>query len=67
MKETITVKEMSCGGCKVSIEEAVRGLLGVISAEANVERAELALEFDENKVTLADIREAVEKAGFETD
>ena len=67
MKETITVKEMTCGGCKASVEEAVKRLLGVISASANVERAELVLEFDETKVTLADIREAVEKAGFETD
>jgi copper chaperone CopZ len=64
MKITIKVTGMSCGGCKHGAETAVKRIPGVISAEASLERAELAAEFDEKKASLPDIRAAIEKAGF---
>ena len=67
MKVKLTVKNMDCGGCLDLVEEAVRKLLGVISAKVDMKTSEISLEYDESKVSLSDIREAIEKTGFETD
>jgi len=66
MKVKLTVKNMDCGGCLDLVEEAVRKLLGVISAKVDLKTSEISLEYDESKVSLSDIREAIEKTGFET-
>jgi len=67
MKATIKVKGMTCGGCKLSVENAVRKVAGIVSAEADLQKAELNVEFDEKTSALADVRAAVAKAGFGTD
>jgi len=67
MKVKLTVKNMDCGGCLDLVEEAVRKLVGVISAKVDLKTSEISLEYDESKVSLSDIREAIEKTGFETD
>ena len=67
MKVKLTVKNMDCGGCLDLGEEAVRKLVGVISAKVDLKTSEISLEYDESKVSLSDIREAIEKTGFETD
>lgn len=67
MKATIKVKGMTCGGCKQSVENAVRKVTGVVSAEADLQKAELNVEFDENTSALAEVRAAVVKAGFVTE
>ena len=67
MKIIIKVKGMSCGGCKLGAETAVKKVPGVAWAEASLERAELAAEFDEKKAAPSDIRAAIEKAGFKTE
>ncbi len=66
MKVKLTVKNMDCGGCLDLVEEAVRKLVGVISAKVDLKTSEISLEYDESKVSLSDIREAIEKTGFET-
>ncbi|MBI4351355.1 MAG: heavy-metal-associated domain-containing protein [Elusimicrobia bacterium] len=66
MKVKLTVKAMDCGGCIDEVEEAVGKLLGVSSAIVNPKTSEISLEFDESKVSLSDIRETIEKTGFET-
>lgn len=66
MKVKLTVKYMDCGGCLEEVEEAVKNLLGVISAKVDLKTSEISLEYDESKVSLSDIREAIEKTGFET-
>lgn len=65
MKTVIKVKGMVCGGCKAGVENAVKKLPGIKSAEASLDKAELTVEFDETKAALADIKAAVVKAGFE--
>ncbi|OIO01712.1 MAG: hypothetical protein COX65_04620 [Elusimicrobia bacterium CG_4_10_14_0_2_um_filter_56_8] len=66
MKVKLTVKNMDCGGCLDLAEEAVRKLVGVISAKVDLKTSEISLEYDESKVSLSDLREAIEKTGFET-
>ena len=64
MKITIKVTGMSCAGCKLGAETAVKKVPGVVSAAASLEKAELTAEYDENKAAPAAIRAAIEKAGF---
>lgn len=67
MKTTIGVKGMHCAGCKAGVENAVKRLAGVISAEASLEKANLTVEFDEKKATLEAVKAAVARAGFKAD
>ena len=64
MKTMIKIKGMSCAGCRAGAENALKRVPGVISAEVSLERAEAAVEFDENKAALKDLKAAVAKAGF---
>ncbi len=67
MKNVIPVKGMSCGGCKAAVEKAVGRVPGVTSAQASLEKAELAVEYDEKKAALEDIKAAVREAGYTAD
>jgi len=64
MKTTINVKGMSCGGCRAAVENALKKVPGVLSAAVSLEKAEAAVEFDEKKTALKELRAAIEKAGF---
>jgi copper chaperone CopZ len=63
---TYRVNGMSCSHCKACVEKAVRVLDGVESAEADVSKKELRVEWhDEDDVDEAALKKAVEEAGFE--
>lgn len=61
MTATIDVDGMSCGGCEESVEEALRGVPGVIEAEADRERGIAKVEGDTDA---QDLVAAVEEAGY---
>lgn len=63
-KETITVEGMSCNHCKNAVEKAVKALPGVDAAEVNLAAKSLTVEFDTAKVSLTDIKKAVEEEGY---
>lgn len=63
-KQILTVEGMSCGHCKAAVEKAVRALPGVESAEVDLGAKKLTVEFDAGITTLAQIKEAVDDAGF---
>lgn len=60
---TLSVQGMSCGHCVQSVEKAVRGL----GASANVDLSggKVDVEFDETKVQLGAIKEAIEEQGYD--
>lgn len=60
---TLDVQGMSCGHCVKSVEGAVRSL----GAEAKVDlgSGKVDVEFDESKVQLAAIKEAIEEQGYD--
>ena len=60
----LNVTGMSCANCSASIEDALDGLDGVTSADANYATDEGAVEYDPDVVSLADIYDAVEAAGY---
>lgn len=64
MKTVIKIEGMTCGGCRAAVEGALRRAPGVLSAAVSLEKAEAAVEFDEKKTALAELRAAVERAGF---
>lgn len=63
---TIHVEGMTCGGCAVMIEEALKGTEGVREARVSYERGEAWVKYDDRKVTAARLREVINAAGFKT-
>ncbi|USL44390.1 copper chaperone CopZ [Priestia megaterium] len=64
-KVTLTVRGMSCGHCVKSIEGSVGELNGVQHVEVNLNEAKVTVEFDQNKVSLESIKEAIDDQGYE--
>ena len=62
---TIKVGGMSCGGCVKSITGVLTALDGVAKAEVSLEQARAVVEFDAAKVTLEQLKGAIEDAGFD--
>ena len=61
----IKVDGMSCNHCRQAVETAVKKITGVVVAEVNLAEKTLQVEYENEKVDMAMIRQAVEDAGFE--
>jgi copper chaperone len=65
MTETrFEVTGMSCGHCKAAVEGELNRLSGVKKANAEVDRGTVEVTYDEGKVTTADLKGAIEEAGY---
>ncbi|MEG6586545.1 copper chaperone CopZ [Dendrosporobacter sp. 1207_IL3150] len=64
-KQILKVEGMSCGHCKNAVEKAVGSLPGVAAAEVDLAAKQLTVEFDSSKLSLNQIKEAVEEQGFD--
>ena len=61
----IPVKGMTCSGCEFDVENAVRKLGdGIIQVKADYQKGEVYAKFAEEKVTIVEIVEAINKAGY---
>ncbi|MNL89291.1 Copper chaperone CopZ [compost metagenome] len=54
---------MSCGHCVSSVEKAVSGLGA--AAKVDLQSKKVAVEYDESKVSLNDIKAAIEDQGYD--
>lgn len=65
--ETSVVKVggMTCGGCVNSVTRVIQSIDGVQAAEVSLETAQAKVIFDPTRTTLAQIRVAIEDAGYE--
>lgn len=63
-RETFDVSGMTCGHCKAAVESELAKLDGVERPQADVEAGTVELDYDESRVTVSDIRAAVEEAGY---
>ena len=63
-KEKYTVGGMTCSACSAHVEKAVKKLDGMEKADVNLLANSLAVEYDENKLSAADIIAAVESGGY---
>jgi copper chaperone len=62
--KTLSVPDISCNHCKVSIEGAVRPLTGVEEVSVDIPARTVELSFDETAIDLDQIVAAIEEAGY---
>lgn len=63
--DNVKIAGMTCAACAKAVERAVKKLDGVAEANVNFSTEKLTVTYDDAKVTLPSIREAVTKAGYE--
>ena len=63
---TFQVSGMTCQGCARGLAKALKALPGVANAEVSLDAAEATVTFDPAHVSIAQLRAALEKAGYGT-
>ncbi|THF65822.1 heavy-metal-associated domain-containing protein [Pseudothauera nasutitermitis] len=63
---TIKVEGMSCGGCVRNVTGVLKALPGVEDAQVSLESASAQVRYDPARVEPAQLRAAVEGAGFDS-
>ena len=65
MKETnLKIEGMHCAGCSTRLEKVLNNLEGVEKAQVSLQEKKATIKYDENKISLESIKEAIEDAGF---
>lgn len=62
---TLNIDGMTCGGCVKSVTKVLNDLDGVRSATVSLENKNAQVEFDEGKIQIAQLVEAVGDAGYD--
>lgn len=60
----LTVGGMTCPHCPPAIEKALAGVAGVISAHVNLASKIAAIDYDANRVKIADLAKVIRTAGY---
>lgn len=63
-KVEIKVSGMACAGCSGAVEKALSRLGGVSSAKVDLAKKTAYVDYDSTKVSLQDLKKAVEGAGY---
>ena len=63
-KAVLTSIKISCGHCKMTVEKTGSALEGVDSITADPETKKIEVSYDENRITLEEIKKAIEAAGY---
>ena len=61
---TIKVEGMHCGGCASSVTKALKATEGVEDVQVSFEKGEAVVKYDDQKVTVAKLREVIKGTGF---
>ena len=65
MKETnLKIEGMHCAGCSTRLEKVLNNLEGVEAAKVSLEEKKATIKYDETKINIENIKEAIEDAGF---
>ena len=65
MKETnLKIEGMHCAGCSTRLEKVLNNLEGVETAKVSLEEKKATIKYDETKINIETIKEAIEDAGF---
>lgn len=62
--KTLKIEGMTCAACAKAVERVSKKLQGVTEANVNFATEKLSISFDESKVKLSDIQDAISKAGY---
>lgn len=65
MNETLKVTGMSCAHCVNSVESSVGELQGVSSVKVDLANGEVAVNYDNSKTSLGEIKETIEEQGYD--
>ncbi len=63
-KSTIRIDGMHCKNCSGSVAKVLKATAGVINVDVSHERKEAVVEYDDEKVTEAKLREVINATGF---
>lgn len=66
-RTVLKVPEIHCDHCKTSLEGAVGGLRGVDMVDVSVPDATLEVGFDDDVVTLDQVKQTIEEQGYAVD
>lgn len=61
----LKIEGMTCGGCVKSVTRVLTEVVGVQHAEVSLEKAQAEVTFDENKVSVDVLIDAIEEAGYD--
>ncbi|HEY5929342.1 MAG TPA: heavy-metal-associated domain-containing protein [Burkholderiales bacterium] len=61
----LKVSGMSCGGCASSVTNILKAMPGVATAEVSLQKGEAKVSFDPAVANIAQLRGAIENAGYE--
>ncbi|HWK21757.1 MAG TPA: copper chaperone CopZ [Ureibacillus sp.] len=64
---TLNVKGMSCGHCVKAVEGSVGALDGVEQVSVNLETGKVDVSFNDQKVSLTQIKEAIDDQGYDVE
>ena len=65
MKKVIPVVGMACSACSANVERKLQSLAGVVSASVSLPTRSALVEWDENAITLEEMKKAVNAIGFD--
>jgi copper chaperone CopZ len=60
----LVVEGMTWDGCARSVEKALKETKGVIDAKVSYPKAEAWIKYDDEKITVAKLREVINRTGF---
>lgn len=60
----LNVTGMHCNNCQQKVEKALKGVAGVYSAIVDLPDGEVEVDFDDDRVTTAQLVAAVQKVGY---
>ncbi len=63
--EIVKIKGMTCMGCVGSVKNVLEKTPGVGSAAVSLERSEAAIQYDPAVITISQLMDAIQGAGFE--
>ncbi|WP_292377265.1 heavy-metal-associated domain-containing protein [Methanosarcina sp. UBA289] len=64
-QEIIKVEGMSCMHCQLRVKKAVEAVEGVQRADVNLQTKQVTVDYEEGKVNLEKIKEAIRETGYE--
>ena len=65
MKErNLKIEGMHCAGCSTRLEKVLNNLEGVETTKVSLEEKKATIKYDETKINIENIKEAIEDAGF---
>ncbi|MGC7560965.1 heavy-metal-associated domain-containing protein [Pasteurella sp. PK-2025] len=63
---TLKIEGMHCGGCVKTVERVLQALEGVQQVKVSLEKACADIQYDANHVSIHQLIDVVENAGFDT-